>query len=207
MEGIVTTRRAQGKPRNASPSPATPASGNSSSSSATSGGRGAKSEVHRKEVTAVVDGLRRIVRALHRSHRLAEQKFELSAAQLLVMQRLAEVPSLSVNELANRTFTHQSTVSVVVTRLVRRGLVRRSRADDDARRAELALTSSGRVLLQRAMSSALAQLIDALDAMPTSRLRVIGGCLEGVVDALGVSAEPPGMFFEDGDGNLRPPKR
>lgn len=205
----MANRRARGKSRNALPSPAVPSSvsGNGASASTGSAGRGARSDAHRKEVTSVVNGLRRIVRALHRSHRVAEQKFDLSAAQLLVMQRLAEVPSLSVNELANRTFTHQSTVSVVVTRLVGRGLVRRSRADDDARRAELALTASGRTLLQRAMSSALAQLIDALDAMPTSRLRHIAGCLDSVVDALGVSAEPPGMFFEDGDGNSRPAKR
>ena len=205
----MASRRARAKPRNASPSAAAlvaTSAGNGSSSSAASGGRGLKSDVHRREVTAVVNGLRRIVRALHRSHRLAEQKFELSAAQLLVLQRLAEVPSLSVNELANRTFTHQSTVSVVVTRLVARGLVRRSRADDDARRAELALTATGRVLLQRAMSSALAQLIDALDAMSTTRLRGISGCLDGVVDALGVSEEPPGMFFEDGDSTSRAPK-
>ena len=117
-----------------------------------------------------------------------------------MLQRLAEVSSLSVNELAERTFTHQSTVSVVVTRLVGRGLVRRNRADDDARRAELALTASGKLLLNRAMSSALARLIDALDAMPTSRLRVIGGSLDGVVDALGVGNEPPGMFFEEDEG-------
>lgn len=195
----MANRRARAKSRNASSGPSASASSptGNGAASGTSAGRGARSEVHRKEVTAVVNGLRRIVRALHRSHRLAEQRFELSAAQLLVLQRLAEVRSLSVNELANRTFTHQSTVSVVVTRLVGRGLVRRTRADDDARRAELALTASGRVLLQRAMSSALAQLIDALDAMPTSRLRLIGGCLDGVVDALGVSAEPPGMFFEE----------
>ena len=206
----MANRRARAKSRNPSPAPSasvSSAAGNGASSG-TSAGRGARSEVHRKEVTAVVNGLRRIVRALHRSHRLAEQKFELSAAQLLVLQRLAEVRSLSVNELANRTFTHQSTVSVVVTRLVSRGLVRRTRADDDARRAELALTASGRVLLQRAMSSALAQLFDALDAMPTTRLRLIGGCLDGVVDALGVSAEPPGMFFEEVlDGNARAAKR
>ena len=146
----------------------------------------------------VVDSLRRIVRALHRSHRLAEQEWQLSAAQLLVLQRLAEEETLSVNQLADRTFTHQSTVSVVVTRLVGRGLVRRNRATEDARRAELALTPTGRVLLERAMSSALMKLFDALDDMPASRLRVIAGCLAGVVDALGVSEEPAGMFFEDG---------
>jgi DNA-binding MarR family transcriptional regulator len=152
---------------------------------------------HRADVTLVVDGLRRIVRALHESHRRAEQRWQLSAAQLLVLQRLAEAPTLSVNELANRTFTHQSTVSVVVARLVNRGLVRRDRADDDARRAELALTASGRALLRRAMSSAQARLFDALDAMPSARLRVVAAGIHDVVAALGVGAEPAGMFFED----------
>jgi DNA-binding MarR family transcriptional regulator len=152
---------------------------------------------HRDDVAHVVDGLRRIVRALHQSHRRAEQRWQLSAAQLLVLQRLAEEPTLSVNELANRTFTHQSTVSVVVARLVSRGLVRRSRADEDARRAELALTPSGRALLRRAMSSAQAQLFDALEAMPSARLRVIASGIDDVVHALGVEAEPAGMFFEE----------
>ena len=152
---------------------------------------------HRDDVAHVVDGLRRIVRALHESHRRAEQRWQLSAAQLLVLQRLAEAPTLSVNELADRTFTHQSTVSVVVARLVNRGLVRRGRADDDARRAELALTAAGRALLRRAMSSAQAQLFDALDAMSAARLRVIASGIHDVVTALGVGAEPPGMFFED----------
>jgi len=158
-----------------------------------------RSSRHRNGVTEVVDGLRRIVHALHYSHRQAEQRWQLSAAQLLVLQRLAEQPTLSVNELADRTFTHQSTVSVVVTRLVSRGLVRRGRAGDDARRAELALTAPGRALLQRAMSSAQGQLIDALDAMPAAQLRRLAVGLHDIVDALGVSAEPAGMFFEELD--------
>lgn len=150
-----------------------------------------------REVAQVVHALRRIVRALHHSHRLAEQQWRLSSAQLLVLQRLAESPTLSVNELAGRTFTHQSTVSVVVTRLVRRGLVRRGRAGHDARRAELELTASGRTLLKRAMSSAQGQLIDALEAMPAARLTAIGRSLQSVVKALGAGREPAGMFFED----------
>jgi len=152
---------------------------------------------HRDDVAQVVDGLRRIVRALHYSHRLAEQRWQVSAAQLLVLQRLAEAPTLSVSELADRTFTHQSTVSVVVTRLVDRGLVRRARADDDARRAELALTASGRALLQRAMSTAQGELIVALDEMTSAQLRAIAAGLHDIVDSLGVAGEPAGMFFED----------
>lgn len=151
----------------------------------------------------VVDALRRIVRALHRSNRLAEQRWDVSAAQLLVLQRLAEAPTLSVNELADRTFTHQSTVSVVVTRLVKRRLVTRTRADDDARRAELSLTAPGRALLRRAMGAAQMHLMDALDDMPSTQLGLIDTCLEQIVEALGVAEEPAGMFFED--MNVTPP--
>ena len=152
---------------------------------------------HQQNVMGAVDALRRIVRALHRSNRRAEQRWKLSAAQLLVMQRLAEAPTLSVNELADRTFTHQSTVSVVVTRLVKRGLVARTRADDDARRAELSLTTTGRSLLRRAMGAAQTHLIDALDAMPAPELRRINASLQRIVESLGVEDEPAGMFFED----------
>jgi DNA-binding MarR family transcriptional regulator len=195
----VATRRAQSKSRNSSGTSAPARNGNDASAN--------RGEAHRAAVTNVVNGLRRIVRALHRSHRVAEQRWDLSAAGLLVLQRLAEAPTLSVNELADRTFTHQSTVSVVVTRLVNRGLVRRERASDDLRRAELALTQQGRVLLQRAMSSAQTRLIDAADAMPTAQLRALGSGLDQLVDALGMAAEPPGMFFEDGARtSTKPPK-
>lgn len=159
--------------------------------------RSAAADGHQKHVVRAVDSLRRIVRALHRSNRRAEQRWKLSAAQLLVLQRLAEAPTLSVNELADRTFTHQSTVSVVVTRLVKRGLVARTRADDDARRAELSLTASGRSVLRRAMGAAQTHLMDALDAMSAPELRRINSCLEGIVRALGVEGEPAGMFFEE----------
>jgi hypothetical protein len=47
------------------------------------------------------------------------------------------------------------------------------------------------------MSSAQAQLFDALEAMPSARLRVIASGIDDVVHALGVEAEPAGMFFEE----------
>jgi DNA-binding MarR family transcriptional regulator len=113
-----------------------------------------------------------------------------SAAQLLVLQRLAEYPAPSVNDLAERTYTHQSTVSVVVSRLVRRGLVRRGRSGRDGRRTSLALTASGRALLDRAMNVSSGRLINALDSMSTARLRAMLSGLAHVVTALGTGTTP-----------------
>src|SRR3954451_6196920 len=86
---------------------------------------------------SVLDGIRHIVRELREASRHAERAVGVSAAQLFVLQRLAGARSLSVSELAERTHTHQSSVSVVVTKLARRGLVTRERAEGDARRLEV----------------------------------------------------------------------
>ncbi len=63
----------------------------------------------------MLDAIRRIVQALRESSRAAEKRVGLSGAQLFVLQTLGESPGLSLNELAERTRTHQSSVSVVVT--------------------------------------------------------------------------------------------
>ena len=77
------------------------------------------SSPHAREV---LDAIRRIVQALRESSRAAEKGVGLSSAQLFVLQTLQETPGLSLNELAERTRTHQSSVSVVVTKLARQRL-------------------------------------------------------------------------------------
>src|SRR5262245_7661013 len=100
---------------------------------------------------AVLDAIRRIVQVLRVSSRAAEREVGLSAAQLFVLDRLAGAnQALSVNELAERTLTHQSSVSVVVQKLEKHGLIGRGRAANDARRMELSLTPAARKLLSKA---------------------------------------------------------
>src|SRR5262245_81630 len=96
------------------------------------------------DTQAVLDAIRQIVQALRESSRWSERHVGLSGAQLFVLQALAEAPGISLNELAARTHTHQSSVSVVVTRLVDAGLVRRGRSGLDARSVTLSLSPRGR---------------------------------------------------------------
>lgn len=67
----------------------------------------------------------------------------LSLAQLFVLQELDKREAQSLNELAERTATHQSSVSVVVRRLVERGLVTWVADTEDRRRVQLAVTPAG----------------------------------------------------------------
>ena len=156
------------------------------------------------DVRAILDAIRHIVRVLRVSSRAAEKRVGLSAAQLFALHQLAEGRALSVNELAQRTFTHQSSVSVVAQRLVRRGLATRTASRLDGRRVELRLTPKGRMLLHRAPEPAQERLIAALQQLRGQERRQLARTLTRLVRALGVGEEVAGMFFEE---NTKPGRR
>jgi DNA-binding MarR family transcriptional regulator len=145
----------------------------------------------------VLDDLRRIVHALRRSSRSAEQTLGVTGAQLFVLKTLSDSPSLSLNALAAATHTHQSTVSVVVKRLVERGLVRRRTAEDDARRIELEATARGRALLAKAPSAAQERLVDALASMPAAQRKGLAAGLRALTTRMELDEAAPTMFFEE----------
>jgi DNA-binding MarR family transcriptional regulator len=151
----------------------------------------------------VLDALRRIVRTLREASRASERSIGLSAAQAFVLHRLAGAPALSLNDLAARTLTHQSSVSVVVTKLALRGLVARSASAADGRRVEIALTARGRALLARSPGAAAAQdrIIAGLSLIGARRRRALAVLLRQLVGAMALSDEQPEMFFE---GSPRP---
>ena len=80
----------------------------------------------RDQTRQVLDSIRRIVQLLRESSHEAEAR-GLTGAQLFVLRTAADSPGLSVGALAERTRTHQSSVSVVVARLVEQGLLERTR--------------------------------------------------------------------------------
>jgi DNA-binding MarR family transcriptional regulator len=145
----------------------------------------------------VLDSIRRIVRALRLFDREAEKRFGLSGAQVFVLQKLGDSGAISINELADRTHTHQSSVSVVVQKLVDRGLVRRAASSEDARRVELALTTRGRKLLRTAPAAAQDRLITSLAALPKNRRKLLGELLLELIQKTGIDLHPPTLFFED----------
>jgi MarR family transcriptional regulator, lower aerobic nicotinate degradation pathway regulator len=149
------------------------------------------------EVREVLDCIRRIVRLLRLSSREAERELGLTGAQLFVLQKLTEAKVLSVNELAERTHTHQSSVSVVAQSLVDKGLVSRARASDDARRLELTLTPAARSLMRKAPGAAQDRLIDAFGSLSASTRSQLSKSLCKLVDAAGLSTIEPVMIFED----------
>lgn len=144
----------------------------------------------------VLDALRRLVRLLREGTRFAEKSVGISGAQLFVLDQLRAGEALSINELASRTFTHQSSVSVVVSRLVDEGLAKRAPAPSDARRVEVQITAKGRTLLKKAPPLEQARLLEGLRAMTPAHRRALRTGLASWVEAMGLSGDEPPMFFE-----------
>ena len=161
------------------------------------GGGGAAGGAGAGEARAVLDSVRLIVQTLRISSRAAEREVGVSAAQLFVLTKLAAARKpLSVGDLAEHTLTHQSSVSVVVQKLERQGLVARSRSSDDARRVELSLTPAARALLRKAPQAAQDKILNAVAAMPAARRKQLADLLGDLARRIG-GEQRPAMLFED----------
>ncbi len=155
------------------------------------------------QITSVVNSLRRVVRAVRAMAQVAQDELGISGAQHFVLQRLAEAPALSLNDLAARTMTHKSSVSVVVRRLVDRDLVRRRRSTADGRGIVLTLTPAGRRAIAGAPVSAQTRMIAALRRFPRRDLEAFAGLFARFTDELGAGTLEPTMLFEDEPGARR----
>ncbi len=145
---------------------------------------------------AVMNSLRQIVHALEIGSRAAQKAVGLSGAQLVVLQILEAAGVMSINELAQKSHTHQSSVSAVVSRLVQTGLVKRAAAPEDARRLELCVTAAGRKALQAGFVTPQQRLMASLERMPSKLVGELRTLLEELVRLSGMDSETPPMFFE-----------
>jgi DNA-binding MarR family transcriptional regulator len=152
------------------------------------------------EVRATLDAIRRLVQGIRSPSRRNEDAAGLTAAELFVLHALRDAPADSLNELAARTYTDQSTASPVVERMRRRGLVRRERSAVDARRVVIALTAAGRTAVEHAPEAPQSAMIAALARLPARDRRALARGLTRLVTEMGLGHERAAMLFEDAAG-------
>ena len=145
----------------------------------------------------VLDGLRRVVRALRTTSYVGEGELGIGGAQLYVLREVAAEPGLSLRRLAERTLTDPSSVSVVVGKLVGRGMLARRRSTEDARRHVLTLTARGTAVLAKAPEPVQSRLVSAMGALPHKEVVALARSLSRLVRAAGLESGSAPMFFED----------
>jgi DNA-binding MarR family transcriptional regulator len=141
-------------------------------------------------------GLRRIVRALRQADAKSRSAGGIPSAQLFVLRQLGNGPELSISDLCRATLTSQSSVSEVVARLEANGLLRRTKASDDSRRAALSLTATGRKVLEQSPEPFQERLVSALHKLSAADRQALASGMTAWLDEAGILDAPPTMFFE-----------
>jgi DNA-binding MarR family transcriptional regulator len=148
------------------------------------------------EARRILDAIRRLVRSLRLYSSKVEARLGLSAAQIFVLRELDEAAPMSLKELARRTMTDVSSVSVVVDRLAQKGLVLRERSKVDGRRLDLCLSNQGNVLLREEPAAVQHRLIHAAAGLRGPQRKALAKGLEDLLAAAGMAHEEPAMLFE-----------
>ena len=118
---------------------------------------------------------------------------------MFVLHALKEHGALSVGDLAERTATDPSSVSVVVRKLHDKRLVSKKPSAEDQRRLMVDLTAAGTRTLDNSPVPVQEVLIERMAQLAPDQLHTLAQLLEQVAPPP-EGLEPAPMFFQKGSG-------
>lgn len=162
---------------------------------------GSQTILHAKEsdVRRALDALRWIVRELRLTQSPGAREQGLSAAQMFVLHALREHGALSVGDLAGRTATDPSSVSVVIRKLHDKKLVSKKPSTEDHRRLLVDLTAAGAMAVDKAPVPVQQVLMERMAQLAPEQLHTLAELLEQVAPPR-EGQHPAPMFFQEGAG-------
>lgn len=141
---------------------------------------------------AVLIALRRIVHAIDLHSKKLGQEHGVTGPQMVVLSLLAE-DSLSVGELARQASLSQATITDILDRLARRGLIERMRSATDKRRVLVSTTPAARRILATSPPLLQDSFVQAFGQLPDWEQTNIVATLQRVaamMNAPTISAAP-----------------
>ena len=141
----------------------------------------------------ILIALRRIMRAIDLHSKKLERSAGLTVPQILILQAIGEAGGLGVSEIARRVSLSQATVTSVIDRLVKKGLVTRDRSHSDRRVVTITLTAEGAGQLEKAPGLLQEEFVTRFDALEPWEQKMLTAAVEriaSIMDAQTVDASP-----------------
>ncbi len=98
----------------------------------------------------VLIALRKIIQAIDLNSKKLVKRVGLTGPQLVILQEISRLGTVSVGEVAKNVSLSQGTVTGILERMEKRGVVVRQRSSQDKRRVMVRITESGEELLSNA---------------------------------------------------------
>jgi DNA-binding MarR family transcriptional regulator len=148
--------------------------------------------------TALI-ALRRILRITELHSRKLASHADLTASQLLVLQQVAEEDGALPSVIARSVGLKQATVTVLVNKLEKAGLVTRRRDDEDRRRVWIEATEAGRAALEDSPDLLHDRFEKAFNALDEWEQSMIIAALERIANLLDAEAIEAAPVLDVGD--------
>ena len=159
------------------------------------------------EEQKILDSFRKVFRALRLSSVRIEKKLGISTAQLFVLSRLQSGEWITINELASRTNTDQSSVSVVVKKLVDEKFLLKKPHPTDKRSSIISLSLLGQKYSRTNEPLIADRLLKGIESLSSSEQKQLTQLLNQLLTAAGLANEEASLFFEEGKPRGRPGKK
>lgn len=137
--------------------------------------------------------LRRILRATDQGGRKLAAATGLTPSQLMVLQQIERHDALTPSAVASQLKFGQATVTNIVDRLEKAGMVTRQRGERDKRQVHLHLTETGKTVLDSAPDLLQERFRDGFEGLPGWEQAMILAALERLghlLDADNIDAAP-----------------
>jgi DNA-binding MarR family transcriptional regulator len=142
------------------------------------------------ESTDILIKIRKIVRSINLESKKIQKEYGVSIPQVLCLHFLKDSENFQATQGEIRKFLNlnSSTVSGIINRLEKKGLIARLPKTGDKRVVNISLTSSGDTLLQAIPSLLHEQLSNRLETLNPTKLKQLEAGLDTLVNLLEIQS-------------------
>ena len=155
---------------------------------------------HDGNILHVLFRIRQLTRGVSQYSRSLVKDWGITVPQLLCLRAISEHPAApSPGSVARAVGVNGSTVTGILDRLEKRGLIRRERSSTDRRVVSLVLTDSGRDFLGRAPVPLHERFVERLNRLPQEDVEGLMGSLDMLVRLLEVEDQEAHPILDEAE--------
>ena len=148
---------------------------------------------HRTISDNVMIALRKIIQAIDLNSKKLVKRVGLTGPQLVILQEISNIGKATSGEIARAVSLSQPTVTGILERMEKRGLLTRQRSRHDKRRIMVSITENGRNVLKDApplMQEAFVERFSSLQEWEQNMILSALQRLVSIMDAKAIQAAP-----------------
>ena len=141
----------------------------------------------------VLIALRKIIQAIDMNSRKLVKRVGLTGPQLVILQEISNLGEVTAGEVARAVSLSQATLTGILERMEKRGLLSRRRSEHDKRRVMVRITDSGKKVLDDAPPLMQEEFVDEFSSLQEWEQNMILSSLQrlvAIMDAKSIQAAP-----------------